>query len=120
MEDESCIDGSSLGRVRRANCRRHGFLHGGGGSTIGAMDLYRSLLRPVLFATRAETAHGLAVATAELASSSPWLCSRIERRRAVHLPRLAIEIKGLHFRTPLGLAAGFDKSARAVPFLAAL
>ena len=84
------------------------------------MDVYRSLLRPVLFSTRAETAHGLAIATAELASSSPWLCSRIERRRAIQSPRLAIEIKGLHFRTPLGLAAGFDKSARAVPFLAAL
>jgi dihydroorotate dehydrogenase len=35
-------------------------------------------------------------------------------------PRLAVEVAGLRFRTPLGLAAGFDKSARAVPFLAAL
>ena len=84
------------------------------------MDIYRSLLRPVLFGAGAETAHGLAIATAELASSSRWLCSQIERRQALESARLAIEIKGLRFRTPLGLAAGFDKSARAVPFLAAL
>lgn len=84
------------------------------------MDIYRSLLRPLLFSTGAETAHGLAIATAGLASSSRWLCSRIERRHGVQSPRLAIEIKGLRFRTPLGLAAGFDTSARAVPLLAAL
>jgi dihydroorotate dehydrogenase len=35
-------------------------------------------------------------------------------------PRLAVEVAGLRFATPLGLAAGFDKSARAVPFLSAL
>ena len=84
------------------------------------MDIYRSLLRPVLFSTGAETAHGLAIAAAELASSSRWLCSQVEHNRAIASPRLAIDVAGLHFRTPLGLAAGFDKSARAVPFLAAL
>ena len=84
------------------------------------MDTYRSLLRPVLFRTGAETAHGLAIATAELASSSRWLCAQIEQRHTVESPRLAIQIKGLRFKTPLGLAAGFDKSARAVPLLASL
>jgi dihydroorotate dehydrogenase len=34
--------------------------------------------------------------------------------------RLAVEVAGLRFATPLGLAAGFDKSARAVPLLASL
>ena len=84
------------------------------------MDIYRSLLRPVLFSTGAETAHRFTIATAELASSSRWLCSQFERSLAIQTPRLAIEVKGLRFRTPLGLAAGFDKSARAVPLLAAL
>ena len=84
------------------------------------MDIYRSLLRPVLFSTGAETAHRFTIATAELASSSRWLCSQFERSLAIKAPRLAIEVKGLRFRTPLGLAAGFDKSARAVPLLAAL
>jgi dihydroorotate dehydrogenase len=84
------------------------------------MKLYRPLLRPLLFRADAETVHDLAIRAAELASSSPWLCSTVARRQAVDSDRLAVEIGGLRFRTPLGLAAGFDKSARAVPFLAAL
>jgi dihydroorotate dehydrogenase len=84
------------------------------------MDIYRSLLRPLLFCTGAETAHRLAIRTAEVASASRWLCTHVERRQTLESSRLAIEIKGLRFRSPLGLAAGFDKSARAVRFLAAL
>ncbi len=84
------------------------------------MKLYRPLLRPLLFRVDAETVHGLAIRAAELASSSRWLCSSVARRHEVDSDRLAVEIGGLRFRTPLGLAAGFDKSARAVPFLAAL
>lgn len=85
-----------------------------------AMNLYRPLLRPLLFRADAETAHGLAIGAAELASSAPWLCSRLARRHTATSGRLAVEIAGLRFRTPLGLAAGFDKSARAAPLLAAL
>lgn len=84
------------------------------------MNLYRPLLRPLLFRADAETAHGLAIRAAELASSSPWLCSRVARRHTQRSERLAVQVAGLRFRTPLGLAAGFDKSARAVPLLAAL
>jgi dihydroorotate dehydrogenase (fumarate)/dihydroorotate dehydrogenase len=84
------------------------------------MKLYRPLLRPLLFRADAESVHGLAIRAAELASSSHWLCSSIARRNVAGSDRLAVEIGGLRFRTPLGLAAGFDKSARAVPFLAAL
>jgi dihydroorotate dehydrogenase len=84
------------------------------------MNLYRPLLRPLLFRADAEAVHGLAIRAAELASSSRWLCSRVERLHATSSERLALEIAGLHFRNPLGLAAGFDKSARAVPLLAAL
>ena len=84
------------------------------------MNAYRTLLRPLLFRADAESVHALAIRAAELASSSAWLCSRIERRHAVDSDRLAVDIGALHFRTPLGLAAGFDKSARAVPLLAAL
>jgi len=47
-------------------------------------------------------------------------CRAVAARQAAPDPRLAIEVAGLRFATPLGLAAGFDKSARAVPFLSAL
>jgi dihydroorotate dehydrogenase (fumarate)/dihydroorotate dehydrogenase len=84
------------------------------------MNLYRALLAPLLFRLDAENVHALAIRGAELASSSPRLCSHIARRHAPRSARLAIEFAGLRFATPLGLAAGFDKSARAVPLLAAL
>jgi dihydroorotate dehydrogenase len=44
----------------------------------------------------------------------------VAARSAVADARLAVDVAGLRFATPLGLAAGFDKSARAVPLLSAL
>jgi dihydroorotate dehydrogenase len=44
----------------------------------------------------------------------------VAARRAAADARLAVEVAGLRFATPLGLAAGFDKSARAVPLLSSL
>lgn len=84
------------------------------------MSLYHALLRPLLFRLDAETAHGVAIGAAELAGSSCGLCSLVERHCVVEDARLAVGIGALRFRNPLGLAAGFDKSARAVPLLAAL
>jgi dihydroorotate dehydrogenase len=84
------------------------------------MAVYDSFVRPVLFGIDAERVHGWAIATAGLASSLPRFCSAVDGRRRPRDPRLALDVAGLHFDTPLGLAAGFDKSARAVPLLAAL
>jgi dihydroorotate dehydrogenase len=81
---------------------------------------YRRLVRPLLFRLDPELAHEGTVRTAELASASRGACRAVAARRPAPDPRLAVEVAGLRFRTPLGLAAGFDKSARAVPLLAAL
>jgi dihydroorotate dehydrogenase len=75
-------------------------------------------MRPVLFRLDAERAHELTVRAAELASRSRLLCRAVARLDAD--PRLAVEVAGMRFRTPVGLAAGFDKSARAVPLLSVL
>jgi dihydroorotate dehydrogenase len=82
--------------------------------------LYRRLARPLLFRADPERVHDATVRAAELASRSR-LARRVAAGRpwAPH-PRLAIEVAGLRFRTPVGLGAGFDKSARAVPLLAGL
>jgi len=93
-----------------ARCRAHN----------RAMGVYRSLLRPLLFRTDAEWMHGAAIRCAELAGSSAPLRAALDRRLAPDDARLAVQIGGLRFRTPLGLAAGFDKSARAVALLGAL
>jgi dihydroorotate dehydrogenase len=82
--------------------------------------VYSKLVRPLLFRLDAERAHDAAVGAAELASRSAVLCRAVAARRPEVDERLAVEVAGLRMRSPLGLAAGFDKSARAVPFLAAL
>jgi dihydroorotate dehydrogenase len=82
--------------------------------------VYPQLVRPVLFRVDPERAHDLAVRAAELASGSRLVCRAVAAGRLDADPRLAVEVGGLRFRTPLGLAAGFDKSARAVPLLSVL
>jgi dihydroorotate dehydrogenase len=77
-------------------------------------------VRPLLFRADPERAHDLAVRAGELASGSRLVCRAVAARRPPADARLAIEVAGLRFATPLGLAAGFDKSARAVPLLSAL
>ena len=73
------------------------------------MDLYRSLLRPVFFRIDAETIHHVAMGALEL--FGPLLKSI----RAPLPPELARDAFGLRFPSPVGLAAGFDKNAFALP-----
>jgi dihydroorotate dehydrogenase len=82
--------------------------------------IYTRLVRPLLFRADPEQAHDTAVRAAELVSRSRPACRAVAARRPDPDRRLAVEVAGLRFRTPLGLAAGFDKSARAVPLLSAL
>jgi dihydroorotate dehydrogenase len=65
--------------------------------------LFTSLLRPALFALDAERAHELSVKA---------LKSRLIRPRLPRPdPRLAVELAGLAFPSPAGMAAGYDKNA---------
>lgn len=67
--------------------------------TTGALAFF--LARPFLHRMDAETAHGLTLrALARLPAGRPPTCD----------PRLAVNILGLAFPNPLGLAAGFDKN----------
>jgi len=63
-----------------------------------------SLLRPALFALSPETAHGL---TLDLLARFPLPAA------PAPAASLAVEIAGLRFPSPIGLAAGFDKDAKA-------
>jgi len=83
------------------------------------MNLYR-FARPLLFQVDPETAHNLAMRAAELASSSRRLCSLISERNMIENEHLRTEVAGMTMSSPIGLAAGFDKSARAVPLLSTL
>lgn len=66
--------------------------------------------RPFLFALDAERAHRL---TIDLLARTPG----IARARTVADPILATSVAGLAFANPIGLAAGVDKDARAIPGL---
>ena len=82
-----------------------------------AGEVYRGLLRPLLFLLPPETSHNLAIG----------LLARISKRDAL-LPALRcfqpaarpVTLFGVTFPNPVGLAAGFDKNGLALPALAAL
>lgn len=63
-----------------------------------------SLLRPLIFRLDAENAHGLALAALKSLPSS--LLASPPRPD----PALTIEVAGLRFPNPVGMAAGFDKN----------
>jgi len=80
---------------------------------------YRAL-RALLFRLDPETAHQAALSALALASATAPGRAALRARHAVSDPSLAVEAFGLRFDNPLGLAAGYDKDARAVLGLAAL
>lgn len=81
------------------------------------MDLYRHVVRPVLFRCDAERVHHAAIA---LGRRLGWAGSALRTRYGVVDPRLRTTVCGIDFPNPIGLAAGFDKSGEAVPALAGL
>jgi dihydroorotate dehydrogenase len=74
---------------------------------------YRKLVRPVLFAQDAERAHDLTLKILGRASRSQQACDTIGKFFAA--PELPVEVFGLKFPNLVGLAAGMDKFAAAVP-----
>lgn len=87
--------------------------------------LYRNLLRPALFAVGRdpEAIHERILGMLARVSRSPALTRGLRIAADLAVPganRRPVEIFGLRFPNPVGLAAGFDKNAVAVPALAAL
>ena len=82
------------------------------------MLIYRRLIRPVLFAQEAEQVHDRTMRFLATASRSGPLCGMLGSLFAA--PALPIDCLGLKFPNPVGLAAGMDKKAAAVPAWEAL
>lgn len=72
-----------------------------------------NLIRPLLFKMDAEQAHRWSLETLE---EYPSLCSSLMKITS-HLPTpdQAVEVAGLQFASPIGLAAGLDKDGEALP-----
>lgn len=80
--------------------------------------LYRTIARPVLFSLDSEEIHNLSLAALGQVSASPLGREMLESFYG--LPELPVELWGLRFPNPVGLAAGMDKAATALPAWAAL
>ena len=78
--------------------------------------VYRSLLRPLLFRLPAETAHHLALRSLSLTRPVSYALSKSFKADE----SLSVQLFGLNFSNPVGLAAGFDKDGIALRELASL
>ena len=78
-------------------------------------DVYRRLVRPLLFRLEPETAHRLSAPILR----SRALCQLLGGGPVVD-PRLKVEADALRFPNPVGLAPGFDKHAEFVAGLGSL
>ncbi|MGH7977138.1 MAG: quinone-dependent dihydroorotate dehydrogenase, partial [Limisphaerales bacterium] len=74
---------------------------------------YKKIARPLLFAQDAERAHDFAINILSRASRDEFISNAIGKFFAA--PELPVELFGLKFPNPIGLAAGMDKFAAAVP-----
>lgn len=75
--------------------------------------LYQKLIRPILFQMQPEQAHEQAMHVLKFASNSSILKSLVSD--FCQPQKLSIELAGIHFPNPVGLAAGMDKNAVALP-----
>jgi dihydroorotate dehydrogenase len=81
--------------------------------------MFYPLLRSLLFRLDPEAAHEFTSEQIQHIQQVPLLLAAIER---LHRPpaSAARELLGLRFRSPVGIAAGFDKNGVMMPFLAAI
>lgn len=79
-----------------------------------------SELRRILFALEAERAHDVTLGALAAASRSKTLCALLARLNRERIADLPVEVMGMRFPNPVGLAAGLDKHARAGNALHAL
>lgn len=76
---------------------------------------YERVIKPLFFRLEPERAHRLVVGGLGAVSRVPGVPSLLSAVwRVPDRPELAVEVFGLRFRHPVGLAAGLDKNAEAV------
>jgi dihydroorotate dehydrogenase len=79
--------------------------------------IYSNLIRPLAFRLDPETAHHLAIAAG---ARLGWAAQAMRAATRVDDNGLAVDVAGLRFPSPIGLAAGFDKSGSAISAIAGL
>jgi len=82
--------------------------------------VYKSLLKPILFVKNPEDAHYFTFSWIKKTFNLPLIKNIIEGIFDYQNPILEREVFGLHFKNPVGLAAGFDKDAKLIDEMAML
>jgi len=78
------------------------------------LNPYATIVRPLLFRLDAELAHHGTVEACHWFGKLPGVPQLTRSIVEVHEPSLRTEVAGMAFDNPLGLAAGWDKSGRAL------
>ena len=81
---------------------------------------FYSFAKSMLFKVDAERVHNGAMGGLAVVSRSRALTAAVAQLHAYDDPRLAVNLFGVAFANPLGIAAGLDKNGIAVPALLAL
>ncbi len=83
--------------------------------------VYKKIVRPLFFKMSAETAHHVMVDGMAVVQKIPGMQGFIHTMYGVEgVPELAQTIWGIPFHSPIGLAAGMDKDAAAVPMFSSM
>lgn len=70
-----------------------------------------SQIRDLLFHFDPEKVHHFSMNSLQLACNIPFAKNVLQNNLSIHHPSLERNLFGLHFKNPIGLAAGFDKNA---------
>ncbi len=81
---------------------------------------YQTILKPVFFLISPETIHAFMVNVGEILGNFSYVKLLIEFFLPIRSKRLEQTIAGIHFKNPIGLAAGFDYNAQLTQILPSL
>ncbi|HEY0743260.1 MAG TPA: quinone-dependent dihydroorotate dehydrogenase [Chryseosolibacter sp.] len=82
--------------------------------------MYKQIIRPILFLVDAEKIHHFVFRCLKTVGWLPGAKNAMHRAFDYHTSKLSKNLLGLHFKNPVGLAAGFDKDARLIDELGSL
>ena len=83
--------------------------------------MYKTIVKPLMFRLQPETAHHLTIGGLSAAERMPGAARLMHALYgADQWPETAVDLWGLHFPNPVGLAAGLDKDGQAVDMFAAI
>ena len=78
---------------------------------------YRRVAKPVLFLTPPDSAHTFTMNTGQIIGNVPGALRVLRLINTRRRPQLETKWRGLHFSSPLGVSAGFDKNGQMVPVI---